>query len=109
MRPPKEDDVVGRLAMLSQRQRQVAALAGKRLSNKVIARTLGVTEGTVNSHLHAVFQKLRVRSRYELFIASGPLKRTGLPVTVGVLPRSRRRKGGAAIRALLPAETDNQS
>jgi DNA-binding NarL/FixJ family response regulator len=35
----------------------------------VIARTLNVTEGTIKSHLHAIFQKLGVGSRFALLLA----------------------------------------
>jgi two-component system nitrate/nitrite response regulator NarL len=36
------------------------------LSNKEVARQLGLTEGTVKSHLHRVYEKLHVRGRYRL-------------------------------------------
>lgn len=57
------------LAKLSERERQIVALVSKGLSNKVIARTLNVSEGTIKSHLHAIFQKLRIGSRYALLVA----------------------------------------
>jgi predicted transcriptional regulator len=41
----------------------------RKLCNKEIAEKLGVTEGTVKAHLHAIFEKLGVRSRIELMIA----------------------------------------
>lgn len=59
----------GLLATLSEREQQVAALVCKGLSNKLIARTLNVSEGTIKSHLHTIFQKLRVGSRYALQVA----------------------------------------
>jgi two-component system nitrate/nitrite response regulator NarL len=58
-----------RLAKLTQRQQQVAALVCEGLSNKVIARKLSVSEGTVKAHLHTVFQKLGVQSRYSLLLS----------------------------------------
>ena len=51
---------------LTARQQQVATLVCNRLSNKMIARKLGVTEGTVKVHLHAIYDKLKVESRFEL-------------------------------------------
>ena len=39
------------------------------LSNKEIAQKLAVTEGTIKIHLHAIFEKLGVRSSIELMIA----------------------------------------
>jgi len=65
--PPKKDDT--RLVLLSDREQQVVTLVCEGLSNKTIARTLKVSEGTVKSHLHAIFQKLGVRSRYEVLVA----------------------------------------
>jgi two-component system nitrate/nitrite response regulator NarP len=41
-------------------------LACQGFSNRQIAEKLGVTEGTVKAHLHAIFEKLDVRSRREL-------------------------------------------
>jgi DNA-binding NarL/FixJ family response regulator len=59
-------DTAGRLAMLSAREQQVVALVREGLSNKLIARTLDVREGTIKSHLHSIFQKLGVQSRFAL-------------------------------------------
>ena len=52
-----------RLDMLSQRQREVFELLAKGLSNKMIARQLNVTEGTVKSHVATIFDVLQVHNR----------------------------------------------
>jgi ATP/maltotriose-dependent transcriptional regulator MalT len=57
------------LAKLSEREQQVVALVSEGLSNKVVARTLNVSEGTIKSHLHAIYIKLGLQSRYELVVA----------------------------------------
>jgi ATP/maltotriose-dependent transcriptional regulator MalT len=51
---------------LSAREKEVVSLVCDEQSNKEIAPKLGVTEGTVKSHLHAIYDKLHVRSRSEL-------------------------------------------
>ena len=38
------------------------------LSNKAIARQLDVAEGTVKLHLHRVYQKLGIKSRFALAV-----------------------------------------
>ena len=53
----------GRLGLLSPRQREVFALLAKGLSNKMIARELNVTEGTVKSHVATIFDVLNVHNR----------------------------------------------
>jgi RNA polymerase sigma factor (sigma-70 family) len=63
-------DVAQRFALLSDRQQQVTTLVCGGLSNKEIAKKLGVSEGTVKAHLHAVYEKLRFHSRTEIIIAS---------------------------------------
>jgi DNA-binding NarL/FixJ family response regulator len=55
--------------MLTDRQQQVATLVCDGLSNKMIARKLGVSEGTVKLHLYAIYGKLNIRSRTKLAIA----------------------------------------
>lgn len=57
-----------RLAALSNREREVVALVCSGLSNRAVAATLGVREGTIKVHLHAIYEKLGVQSRFELFM-----------------------------------------
>jgi len=52
--------------VLTPRERQVALLVIQGLSNKGVARELGLREGTVKIHLHNIFQKLGTRSRFGL-------------------------------------------
>jgi len=58
-----------RFAVLTNRQQQVATLVCDGLSNRLIARKLGLTEGTIKIHLVAIYKKLDVSSRTELMIA----------------------------------------
>jgi glucose-1-phosphate cytidylyltransferase len=55
-----------RLAALTSRELQVAALVGECLTNRAIARRLSVAEKTVEMHLTKIFGKLTVSSRTEL-------------------------------------------
>ena len=52
--------------LLSMREREVMLLAAKGFANKMIARELSLTEGTVKLHLHRVYKKLGVRGRSAL-------------------------------------------
>jgi two-component system nitrate/nitrite response regulator NarL len=54
------------LAMLSQRERQVAEAVARGATNKEIARVMDITERTVKAHLSAAFEKLGVRDRMQL-------------------------------------------
>lgn len=54
---------VTRLELLSPRQKEVFALLAKGLSNKMIARQLEISEGTVKSHVATIFDVLRVHNR----------------------------------------------
>jgi DNA-binding CsgD family transcriptional regulator/tetratricopeptide (TPR) repeat protein len=51
---------------LSQREREIATLAAAGRSNIEIARQLAITHKTVEKHLGAVYQKLRISSRMQL-------------------------------------------
>jgi two-component system nitrate/nitrite response regulator NarL len=62
-------DIAEPFSELSTREQQVITLVCGGLSNKEIANKLGVTEGTVKAQLHAIFEKLGVRSRIEIMIA----------------------------------------
>ena len=53
----------GALKLLSPRQREVFGLLARGLSNKMIARQLDVTEGTVKTHVAAIFAVLNVHNR----------------------------------------------
>ena len=55
---------------LTSRQIDVLRLLGHGLSNKAIARELGVSEGTIKVHLLAVFRVLDVRNRTAAVIAA---------------------------------------
>jgi DNA-binding NarL/FixJ family response regulator len=57
-----------RLDLLSPRQRQVFELLAKGLSNKMIARELDVTEGTVKSHVATIFDVLNVHNRVSAIV-----------------------------------------
>jgi len=55
-----------RLAILTQREREIAALIGTGESNKQIARKLSITERTVKAHLTEIFRKLGISDRLRL-------------------------------------------
>jgi DNA-binding NarL/FixJ family response regulator len=54
---------------LTRRETEIVRLVSQGLANKVIARELGVREGTVKIHLHSVFRKLRISSRADLILS----------------------------------------
>jgi DNA-binding NarL/FixJ family response regulator len=80
---PAENKVEGALSLqgaypqLTPRQIEVLVWAVKGQSNKLIARTLGISEGTVKQHLNAVYRELNVSSRTEAIYS---LSRKGLKV-----------------------------
>jgi DNA-binding NarL/FixJ family response regulator len=55
----------GARPLLTPRELEVLTLVGQGMSNKAIARHLGISAHTVKYHLEAVFAKLGVRSRAE--------------------------------------------
>ncbi|MFO1317911.1 MAG: response regulator transcription factor [Burkholderiales bacterium] len=65
----------GERLALTARQRDVLRLLGEGKSNKVIARELGITEGTVKVHLLAVFRALNVRNRTAAVVAAQRYRR----------------------------------
>jgi two-component system nitrate/nitrite response regulator NarL len=48
---------------LTSREREIAELTAEGLSNKQIARRLGILEGTAKLHLHNIYQKLGISNR----------------------------------------------
>ena len=60
-----------RLSLLTDRQRDAYHAAARGLSNKLVAREMGIAESTVKTHLSAVYAVLGVRNRTEaLYLAS---------------------------------------
>ncbi|WNL47084.1 response regulator transcription factor [Dyella sp. BiH032] len=57
-------------ALLTERQIDVLRLLSQGKPNKLIARDLGISEGTVKIHLAAIFRALNVRNRVEAVVAS---------------------------------------
>jgi DNA-binding NarL/FixJ family response regulator len=53
-------------ATLTEREKGVVSLIGKGYRNKEIAQRLNISEPTVKTHLHRIFQKLNIRNRSEL-------------------------------------------
>jgi len=74
-----------RLKLLSPRQREVFALLAKGLSNKMIARQLDITEGTVKSHVATIFDVLNVHNRVSAVAEARKLS---------IDPKGRRLLGG---------------
>jgi DNA-binding NarL/FixJ family response regulator len=53
---------------LTPREKEITRLVSAGLRNKEIAVKLFVSEGTVKTHLHHIYEKLKVRNRIELSI-----------------------------------------
>jgi DNA-binding NarL/FixJ family response regulator len=72
---------------LTGREREALALLLRGLCNKEIARAMGITEGTVKLHLHAIYNKTGVRSRVKLMATINAFASaqsvTGVEVVVG--------------------------
>jgi DNA-binding NarL/FixJ family response regulator len=60
--------------LLTERQMDVLRLLSQGKPNKLIARELGISEGTVKIHLAAVFRALNVRNRTEAVITASTLE-----------------------------------
>ncbi len=60
-KPQTPDDY----SMLSEREIEIIKLIVKGMSNKLIAKTLGITEGTVKVHVKNMLRKLNLSSRLE--------------------------------------------
>ena len=59
--------------LLTERERQVILVLSEGITNKEIGRRLGLTEGTVEVHLHRIYRKLGIANRTALAV----LARTG--------------------------------
>lgn len=58
--------IAGPGGALTPRERDVARLVGRGLSNREIAKTLGITVGTAGVHLEHILRKLDMRSRHQV-------------------------------------------
>ena len=56
------------MTTLTSREREVATLIAKGLSNKQVAQHLNLEEGTVKIHLHDILTKLAVKNRTVLAV-----------------------------------------
>jgi two-component system, NarL family, nitrate/nitrite response regulator NarL len=65
-RPEGRSKPDGRLSLLTPREREIAFLIGSGASNKQIASSLRVGEGTVKAHLTSIFRKLGFSDRLQL-------------------------------------------
>ena len=66
--PQKTSNRLPKLDRLSFRQRQILAMAADGLPNKEIAARLGIAEGTVKAHMHAIFKVMGVSNRTQAVI-----------------------------------------
>ena len=71
---PMATEPDGRL-MLTRREWEVIEAVGHGLRNREIARTLGISDKTVKTHLNHIFSKLHIESRFSLALwAQGELQ-----------------------------------
>jgi two-component system nitrate/nitrite response regulator NarL len=54
------------LSRLTQREIQIVRLVCEGLSNKEIARRMGISEGTIKFRLHLIYRKLAITNRTSL-------------------------------------------
>ncbi|MBL7002419.1 MAG: response regulator [Gammaproteobacteria bacterium] len=62
---PEQDENKSPFDGLTPRETQILGLLAEGQSNKVIARNLGISDGTVKLHVKAILRKLNVHSRVE--------------------------------------------
>ncbi len=63
--PPANEAAPQDLAELTPREHEILCLLADGQSNKVIARNLGISDGTVKLHVKSILRKLQVHSRVE--------------------------------------------
>jgi DNA-binding CsgD family transcriptional regulator len=60
---------------LTHREKEITRLVSAGLRNGEIAAKLFVSEGTVKTHLHHIYEKLKLRNRVELAIYQSQMDR----------------------------------
>jgi two-component system nitrate/nitrite response regulator NarL len=65
---PKKMRPVDQNLLLTERERQIILVLAEGITNKEIARRLGLTEGTVKVHLHRIYRKLGIANRTALAV-----------------------------------------
>jgi two-component system, NarL family, nitrate/nitrite response regulator NarL len=65
--------------VLTPRENEILGLLAEGQSNKVIARNLGISDGTVKLHVKAILRKLGVHSRVEAAVLAVQQGLRGLP------------------------------
>ena len=73
-KPDSTHSIDGLRNLLTERQIDVMRLLSQGKPNKLIARDLGISEGTVKIHLAAILRALNVRNRVEAVVASRKLQ-----------------------------------
>lgn len=63
--PKMAETDAGPLERLTRRQREILYLINDGMGNREIGQNLGVTEGTVSQHIHAILKTLKVKNRSE--------------------------------------------
>lgn len=82
----QDDEEVGRVGRLSEREREVLVLVAEGLSNGEIGARIHLSAGTVKDHVSAILTKLRVGSRVQAAL---------LAQRAGLLDDGTRRRPGA--------------
>jgi DNA-binding NarL/FixJ family response regulator len=72
-----QKDIDSRLSLLTARQRDVLVEIGTGKSNKLIARSLGMTEGTVKLHVAAILKCLGMANRTQAAVVAHQLGSNG--------------------------------
>ncbi|MEO7242135.1 MAG: response regulator transcription factor [Variovorax sp.] len=72
-RPNGAPSLASLRGVLTERQVEVLQLLSQGKPNKLIGRSLGISEGTVKIHLAAIFRALNVRNRTEAVVAAQSL------------------------------------
>ncbi len=75
--PPRFPTGDGPQVALSKREREVAELVAEGLSNREIAKQLGLSEHTIKNYLFHIFEKLGMSSRVELVLYAHHLELEG--------------------------------